>query len=371
MPNRAIVLSGGGSKGAFQVGALDYLVNDRGLDFQVYAGVSTGSLNATVLAQGEGHEGLQAQLETLKALWFGIRSERDVYTKRFLGEILVFLTKDSVYDPAPLWEKLRRHVDPERLRGSGNELRVGATSLPSGDYVAVTQKAASLREWTLASASIPVLFPPVHVGEERAVDGGVRNVTPLEDAFRALKSLPSSSGPERDEVYIVLASTPEVETTSGPWKDGRKIGARALSLLMNEILREDIGYALAINEAVGFFEAVQDGLKPRMSPREWDRFLEAHPFRYRPPQYRRVDVRAVLPDREYSGDLEFDPAKIREAFQAGREAARRPLTNDDLAERLDARAPRREEPPAGSSIAGVVGSHPAHPARPRRSRPAA
>ena len=42
MPNRAVVMSGGGAKGAFQVGALDYLIQDLGLDFQVIAGVSDG-----------------------------------------------------------------------------------------------------------------------------------------------------------------------------------------------------------------------------------------------------------------------------------------------------------------------------------------
>ena len=51
MPNRAVVMSGGGSKGAFQAGALDYLIQDQGLDFQVIAGVSTGSLNSVVLSQ--------------------------------------------------------------------------------------------------------------------------------------------------------------------------------------------------------------------------------------------------------------------------------------------------------------------------------
>ena len=48
MPNRAVVMSGGGAKGAFQVGALDYLIQDLGLDFQVIAGVSDGLLNAVV-----------------------------------------------------------------------------------------------------------------------------------------------------------------------------------------------------------------------------------------------------------------------------------------------------------------------------------
>lgn len=48
---RALVLSGGGAHGAIQAGALDYLVNQKGLDFQILAGVSTGTLTAAMLAQ--------------------------------------------------------------------------------------------------------------------------------------------------------------------------------------------------------------------------------------------------------------------------------------------------------------------------------
>ena len=49
----ALVLSGGGAKGAFQVGALQHLIEDRGLDFTIVAGVSTGALQAAMVAQGD------------------------------------------------------------------------------------------------------------------------------------------------------------------------------------------------------------------------------------------------------------------------------------------------------------------------------
>ena len=70
---RALVMSGGGAKGAFELGAIDYLVNDLKLDFDVISGVSTGSLNAAMLAQGRGYEGLKAQLRDLKREWFNLK----------------------------------------------------------------------------------------------------------------------------------------------------------------------------------------------------------------------------------------------------------------------------------------------------------
>ena len=96
MPNRAVVMSGGGSKGAFQVGALDHLIHDQNLDFQVIAGVSTGSLNATILSQASSFEELKQYHQQLKEIWLGIESENDIYSKRFLGKVLLFLSKNSM-----------------------------------------------------------------------------------------------------------------------------------------------------------------------------------------------------------------------------------------------------------------------------------
>src|SRR6266536_1134910 len=178
MPNRALVLSGGGSRGAFEVGVADYLINDLGLDFQVIAGVSTGSLNAVMLAQGRGPDGLRAQLAALKDPWFGVKSSDDVYTTRFFGKVLAFVLKDSIYSSKPVRQKIWQQVAPERLRGSGRELRIGAVGLESGAYHAIDQRNPEVREWALASASMPLFFPPVRIGDEAAVYGGMRSGTP-------------------------------------------------------------------------------------------------------------------------------------------------------------------------------------------------
>ncbi|MBI3469491.1 MAG: patatin-like phospholipase family protein, partial [Planctomycetes bacterium] len=48
---RALVLAGGGARGAYQVGMLQELVVNQGLDFTIIRGVSVGALNAAFLAQ--------------------------------------------------------------------------------------------------------------------------------------------------------------------------------------------------------------------------------------------------------------------------------------------------------------------------------
>ena len=335
MANRALVLSGGGSRGAFQLGAADYLVNERGLDFQVIAGVSAGSLNAALMAQGAGLEGLKSSLGELRSLWSGIRSIRDIFSPRFLGKLLVLFAKDSVYSTKPLADLIARHVSPERLRASGKELRIGAVSLETGDYVTVDQGDPRIRDWTLASAAIPLVFPPVAIGDQTTVDGGARNLTPLEDAFTALKALGSGEG-EPDEMYVILASPLELGVDRTPRKSGLAITKRAVEILVNEVFREDLTYALAINDSVRGYLQIRHRLAVRLGPGEADEILGEAPFPFRPPKFRYVPIWTIVPDSSYSEALEFDPAKIEMAFKAGREAAKSPLTEGELRRRLAA-----------------------------------
>jgi NTE family protein len=128
-----VVLSGGGAKGAFQLGALDYLIREKGLDFEVIAGVSVGSLTAAVLAQGSGQDGLHQELEDLKGIWLSIEDSSAVFKARFLGRIasllwkpvlyLPLLWKSSAYLPTPLEALLELKVDPKRLKESGSSGR--------------------------------------------------------------------------------------------------------------------------------------------------------------------------------------------------------------------------------------------------------
>src|SRR3954453_24102874 len=62
---RALILSGGGLKGAFQAGAVYHFIVHRHCDFREIAGVSVGSLNAVVLAQAPRDENPEASLKNM------------------------------------------------------------------------------------------------------------------------------------------------------------------------------------------------------------------------------------------------------------------------------------------------------------------
>src|SRR5260370_1280747 len=112
---------------------------------------------------------------------------------------------------SPIRQLVVDHLDPGRVAASGIKLRLGAVSLESGELRYVTESGelvsrdnvslglepVDLHEAVLASASIPVMFPPVRLGDEHYVDGGVRELLPLDFAFQHLGA---------DHIYAVVAS---------------------------------------------------------------------------------------------------------------------------------------------------------------------
>ncbi len=135
-------------------------------------------------------------------------------------------------------------------------------------------------------------------------------------------------------MYVILASPLGVGRESQEWKDGLRIGKRALGIAVNEIYREDLNYALAINHSVQAYDRLTRKLEEAIGPEEAAGLLEDLPFEFRPPKYRRVRMYGVIPEKEHSGDLEFDPRKIREAIDAGAEAAKSPLNEEEMRQLL-------------------------------------
>jgi hypothetical protein len=75
VPVVGLVLAGGGSKGAFEVGAVRCLYDVFGVNPSIIAGTSVGALNAAKLSEG------RAAFIELEALWEGLRTDADLYLK--------------------------------------------------------------------------------------------------------------------------------------------------------------------------------------------------------------------------------------------------------------------------------------------------
>jgi len=270
---RALALSGGGAKGAFEVGALWHLVRHRKCDFHDISGVSVGALNGAILAQAprasdpqESLANISLAIEKLRSFWLDLRGDEDVYTRRFLGTLgFVLFSRKSMYDSSPLKDKLTHAVDPSEIAAKGRSFRVGIVSMRNGVYYEVQPgTGAASRECranrnekflaaVLASASMPVFFPTPFirnvqdmsscakdVSEEETdefepfADGGVSHTTPVPAYFNQPYFVPrlkfNSIQATRDdgsadlprhqppihELFVLLASPYSPKTANPP-----------------------------------------------------------------------------------------------------------------------------------------------------------
>jgi len=180
---RALVLSGGGVKGAFQVGALMHSMGDLGRDYDIVCGVSVGALNAAGLCNVK--RGMPSYASSnLRQFWEHEVSSKAIYRRWFPFGRLHSLWKKSVYDSSPLRKLIQSHVDHEKIQHCGTDIVVGAVCLNTGEMRYVTQKNENFIDWIIASASFPIFFEPVEIDGQLWSDGGINNITPLGQAIR-------------------------------------------------------------------------------------------------------------------------------------------------------------------------------------------
>ena len=150
MGKTALVLSGGGAKGAFQVGAEKYLREEKGYSWDVIAGVSVGALNGTMLAM--------EKYGRLEAIWKTISSHA-VYSGKFNLATLwkLYRGAKSIYSNDPLAAIVESEIEPEKIV---KELRVGTVSLNSGRYTVTAVMIPISRERYSHLRSFPLYGRP-------------------------------------------------------------------------------------------------------------------------------------------------------------------------------------------------------------------
>jgi NTE family protein len=178
----ALVLSGGGAKGAWEAGAAAALI-EGGVPVSLVAGSSAGALNAAMLVDG--------RLDRLQDLWRSLSRER-VYSWRngviFAGLLPGWLTllaldrAGSLFDPAPLRQLIAGALDLERIRASPRRLLVVTTDL-ARRATRVFDNATISVDALMAAAAVPGAFPPVPVDGTLLVDGGLTGRAPVLEAL--------------------------------------------------------------------------------------------------------------------------------------------------------------------------------------------
>jgi predicted acylesterase/phospholipase RssA len=292
----AFALSGGGSQGSFEAGALRFLYDDLKIRPSIICGSSVGSIIAAKLAEGDAPDGSRRAIDEVEEIWRGLKSNDDMWLSepwleklrsqanwaaelreragengtagsqarvvlRMLTEVVRHppetdgtldalrqaLKARSLLSNAPVRHLVETHIDEARIAASGIVLRIGAVALESGDLRYVTEHGdvvsrdgepidhpkVAITEAVMASASIPLVFPPTRLGDEHYVDGGVREILPLELAFNRLGA---------GHIFAVVASTPGVERVPDMADKGLLDLARRVTadIVPDETLRKEI-----------------------------------------------------------------------------------------------------------------------------------
>jgi NTE family protein len=275
----ALVLQGGGARGAYHVGAIKAIaeITKRRLSpFKIVCGASVGAINAASIAVASND--FQAGARHIEELWRSLNSSSIFYTQAMplfatasrwamtpIFTRLGYPTKGGLLNYEPLKLLLQREFNRSHLQrairtGSLHALSITASSYKRGEAVAFFEGANELKEWSrsrrrgtrtkisadhiLASAALPFACAPVRRDSGYYGDGSLRLTSPLSPAIHL--------GADR----ILVITTRDGNTippTDGVAEESPSIGEMAghtLDVLFNDSLESDHERMTRINQTI-------------------------------------------------------------------------------------------------------------------------
>lgn len=361
MSKLALVLSGGGARGAFQAGALVELLEyfeRTGRRINILSGTSVGALNGMSIAQAPD---LKAARDEIELQWKKLTND-DIYKVRG-WEIFKLIAKfathriekwptlagvDSIFDNTPLYNKYVEHyldLDAIRSRRTVDDFFVSLTSLHTGaaylQCLTTEPDLQKAKEYIMASTITTVAYPPVktvvvdpeipeHLQDtpQLYADGGISNKTPLKTILQTgdinelfvVNTYPSY--PNKTEESI-NASFPNVFSM---------LIRTAVELLPNLYFRRDMESVQDVNNDIERWNALKTRLLGTVR-NDADRVRleellaeEEQKFSFKQGNKQIINPVIIAPDEELPvQDTEFVQPKLGETFEMGREKAKQVL----------------------------------------------
>ena len=277
----AIVLSGGGARGAYEAGVLSYLFEKiypqlpDGFEFDIVSGTSVGAIHAGYLAASahlDPEARSRALVDTWSGMalndvlrlstgdWFGIplralgigsllRGKRNGGEPDVIGGLVDITPLERLVEERIPWHSLRGNLEAGRPR----TLCVACTDIHTGlvtvfadggevdtspwdtDPYAQAILTRITAHHVRASAAIPFLFPAVRIGDSYYLDGGLRVNTPLSPALRL--------GAEK-ALVIGLKCAPSMEKASAQAEQAITQPAFVLGKMLNVLILDQLEHEL-------------------------------------------------------------------------------------------------------------------------------
>jgi NTE family protein len=273
----ALMLPGGGARGAYQVGVIQAILEmmPEGFRFPIVNGTSAGAINAVVMASHAKNQTYGAA--RLHHFWTTIHCA-DVYrtdarqifktVARVFGALLFgrfgLSPPKSLLDNSPLGDLLNRELNLHQLQPAIDEGVLTGLSITASSYDTAIAKCfyqaneavipwhrtrrVGLREdisvdHIMASTALPFLFPARLIGNEYYGDGGLRMTAPLSPAIHLGADRILVIG-TRDESPISVPEEP------GPYPSMGELGGYMLDTLFMDTMMADLSRLRRINRTL-------------------------------------------------------------------------------------------------------------------------
>jgi NTE family protein len=239
---KALVISGGGSKGAFGGGLAEYLITICRQDYKIFIGSSTGSLLVPLLSIGE--------IEKLKKVFttvtqddifnncpFILKKKKGVYKTKInhLGILQMFLEGKKTFGES---ENLRNLIfknitesDFEKIKKNDVSITVSNLNTMGVEYKEAKDCTyTDFCEWVWASASLVPFMSLVAKNGFEYADGGMGNIVPIYQAIQKGAT----------DLDIIVLKPNEYKNKKLPVRNALELTSRVFSFMLNQIVTDDL-----------------------------------------------------------------------------------------------------------------------------------
>ena len=173
----AFVLSGGGSLGSIQVGAMEALL-ENGIYPDMIVGTSVGALNGALLAREPTLDGVRG----IRDIWLSLERGAVFTGGRRLAFFRLLFGMDHLYTNKGLRRLVTRNLGP--ITFADLSLPFLATAADVEEGTVHVFDTGPLLPALLASTAVPGIFPPVTIDGRKYVDGAILSYCNIETAWQ-------------------------------------------------------------------------------------------------------------------------------------------------------------------------------------------
>ncbi|HET7115805.1 MAG TPA: patatin-like phospholipase family protein [Hanamia sp.] len=288
---KALVISGGGSKGAFAGGVAQFLIEECKKQYDIFIGTSAGSLLIPLLSLGEIKK-LHAiftsvtQSDIFNVNPFVIYKQKEVYKTSInhLGILKMFLKgKKTFGESLNLRDLIRKFLTKEdflKMKNAGPEVVVTVANLTSMQMEYKSVKNCTYEDycdWIWASSNVVPFMSLLQKNDFEYADGGLGNLVPVSHAI-TMGAI---------DIDVIILKTEKRKIKKPSVRNALELTERVFNFMLNQIQIDDL--------LIGRMEGMQKNVNLNI---------------YQPPE--------SLTDNS----LIFDPVKMKEWWSSGLQYAR-------------------------------------------------